>query len=92
MEIQAKTICDQLEGQIEKLRVAISQDDRQSVAERVAVIEAYCQLLKTSSTKEGEKERPQPTFTPVAKQPYPMPTETVSNVEQEVKGRNLLDF
>ncbi|WP_227936973.1 DUF5327 family protein [Alkalihalobacillus deserti] len=89
MEISAKTICEQLEGQIETLKVAISQEDRQSIAERVAVIEAYCQLLKSPSNKVA---KPGQTFTPVSQKEYSVPEETVSSVEQDVKGRNLLDF
>ncbi|MFC0561148.1 DUF5327 family protein [Halalkalibacter alkalisediminis] len=91
MDIPAKAICDQLEGQMEKLKIAISQEDRQSVAERVAVIEAYCQLLKSPSNNEGAKPT-QETFTPVAKRDYQVQTETVQSVEQDVRGRNLLDF
>ena len=91
MEIPAKTICDQLEEQMERLRVAISQEDRQSVAERIAVIEAYCQLLKSPANKEGA--RPQQTLSPVTPMAYQVPSsETVRSVEQEVKGRNILDF
>jgi hypothetical protein len=90
MEIPAKTICDQLEGQIEKLRAAISNEDRQLVAERVAVIEAYCQLLKSPLNKDMPK--PKSAFTHVIQKDYALPTETVSSAEQDVKGRNLLDF
>lgn len=90
VEIPAKNVCDQLEGQIEKLRVAISEENRQSIAEHVAVIEAYCQLLKSPSNI--EKTKTQLTYVQVNQKEYAVPTQGVTTTEQDVKGRNLLDF
>jgi hypothetical protein len=84
MDIPAKKICDQLEQQIAKLRSAVSNKDKQSVSESVAVIEAYCQLLKSPSTKDVTPQ--------VTQKDYSMSTQAVSSVEQEVEGRNLLEF
>ncbi|ARK32818.1 DUF5327 family protein [Halalkalibacter krulwichiae] len=95
MDIPAQKICEQLDVQLAKLKDAVSNQDKQTISESVAVIEAYCQLLKgsqsTAITQQQQASRQQ-TYSQPQQLPYSEPQQPVTNVEQEVKGRNLLEF
>ncbi|WP_100405781.1 DUF5327 family protein [Bacillus solitudinis] len=89
MNVSVKQISAQMKKQMDRLEQAIDRSDKQTVKESVAIIEAYCQLLKDEKAQSQPVSQPQvrvestsPSIVHAPSKPYK---------EKENSG-SLLDF
>lgn len=88
MNVPAKQIAEQMQKQAQRLNEAIAQSNQQSVRECVAVIEAYCQLLKGESQHVKNVQHTVHSL-PTSSSPI---SPTVPLDEEKNESGNLLDF
>ncbi|MEC2072840.1 YwdI family protein [Alkalihalophilus marmarensis] len=96
MNISGKSIVNQMEEQVSRLREAVDRGDVSAIREYTAVIESHCQLIKSgTSAKQTEIPAASYAHTPV-QATYPNETKMISSSVQQNEPAppkdNLLDF